>query len=443
MNRFHSLALFCWLIGLLFCAACGQAPYLYIQNTDALKSYITQIAATQPDIVKPKSGGKTPIATCNQAANYAPDAKHPEHTPIRWVRINAHIMNSSDSSRNFKGDEARYFIRRVIETANYKLNENKQMHLPVGNNTPVLPPRFQWLLTGDADKPNHDGVYFHYDDQLFWINKKGPNSFHSRDVCDKYSVYADSIINIFFVEHHPDSCKSKTYKASGDGIGYTNCVKIIGAYNTLQTNLANKMDNAFEVNVGGYADLLNHELGHSVGLPHTWNGQDGCDDTPPNNNCWNYNEGKNCETEVSNNIMDYNAFRNALTPCQIGRVHYNLSQTQQRQHAFAKPTWCQRDPNATIYLQKGDTITWSSIKDLNGDLVIQSGAQLTLKCTLSMPPDSRIIVQSDATLILDACTITQRCPSPKTWRGIELQKSKGKHKANLIVKNNATLQTFN
>ena len=59
-----------------------------------------------------------------------------------------------------------------------------------------------------------------------------------------------------------------------------------------------------------------HELGHSLGLLHTWNQDDGCDDTPRNAGCW----GDTC----SNNMMDYNASQSALTACQLGIIHYYL-----------------------------------------------------------------------------------------------------------------------
>ena len=424
---------------LLFFTSCLGTAYRYVRTNEDLKRYVTQLPYSE--VVLPKNTDKN--SPCTDFNNYAPDSLHPEYTPVRWVRVNAHFVNSSDSSRNYQGEEAVRFVETMLQHANKKLNENEQMRLPLGNNTPVLQPRFQWRLTGLPNDPADKGVYFHYDDDLYWVNKKGPGSFHSRNVCNKYSVWGDSIINVFFVEHHPDSIKSPTYRATGNGIGYATCVKMIGAFYAYQNNLANNLENAFEINADGFANLFNHELGHSLGLSHTWNVNDGCDDTPLNNNCWNINEGKNCETEVSNNIMDYNAFSNALSPCQIAKVQYNMAQPKLKQSIVVSPVWCEYDPEATLYINTGDTITWQCNKDFNGDIVVKSGAQLTLRCHISMPPGSKIVVQRGAKLILDGCHIEQRCPNPRPWQGIELQRKCLKPKPRLIVQNGATMVIAN
>jgi hypothetical protein len=62
-----------------------------------------------------------------------------------------------------------------------------------------------------------------------------------------------------------------------------------------------------------------------MGLHHTWSSSDNdfCNDTPTNPNCWNVNEPAGC-APLSNNLMDYNANSNALTICQVNRIHYFL-----------------------------------------------------------------------------------------------------------------------
>lgn len=107
------------------------------------------------------------------------------------------------------------------------------------------------------------------------------------------------------------------------------------------------------------ASLLNHEIGHTLSLQHTWNETDGCNDTPrgfiydrwyfntntnmwecllnQNANCWRYDPGtptcpqstggKPCDDwgKISNNVMDYNEYTpHAYTVCQIGRINAHL-----------------------------------------------------------------------------------------------------------------------
>jgi hypothetical protein len=66
---------------------------------------------------------------------------------------------------------------------------------------------------------------------------------------------------------------------------------------------------------------IKHELGHCMGLQHSWIADDECDDTPPNPNCWDENQ---CQGIPSNNMMDYNNSESALTQCQINKMHNTL-----------------------------------------------------------------------------------------------------------------------
>jgi hypothetical protein len=107
--------------------------------------------------------------------------------------------------------------------------------------------------------------------------------------------------------------------ASGwaSGIGDKDYVVIGGVYQKYQDWLVHSWANAAG---------LTHELGHTLGLLHTWNG-DGIDDTPNNHNCWNLNlADSDCDEfeEVSNNIMDYNADKASLTLGQLHRAHFYL-----------------------------------------------------------------------------------------------------------------------
>ncbi len=167
--------------------------------------------------------------------------------------------------------------------------------------------------------------------------------------------------------------------------------------------------------------LLHHEIGHSMGLRHTWRGNDGCDDTPTHSNCWNRTKGKKpCDEWWSNNFMDYNAHCSAWSPCQIGILHRNFSDKRKTVRKLLEPNWCYLDDSKTIKI-KGE-VEWPGAKDLEGNLVIEDGASLTIKCRLSIPKDGKIIIHPKGKLILDGAQLENACGD--TWKGIEIWSNK-------------------
>ena len=67
-----------------------------------------------------------------------------------------------------------------------------------------------------------------------------------------------------------------------------------------------------------------------------------------------------------------------------------------------------------------DTVVWNASRDLEGDLTIAKGGQLTIRCRLSMPPGGVITVHPGGVLILDEARIHNACGLQ--WEGIEVQK---------------------
>ncbi len=399
-------------VGLLFLFACNKkATYSFLNGNEI----IVDPAAPPPLTVR--------TDPCRAITNYIPDTNRLEHMPMRWVRVNAHIIDREDGQHNFPDPLGREFVRLLIEMANKRLASNVKMHLPPNNDTPVLPTRYRFKLVGSEDDPNDDGIYFHRDNELYFINKKdrrGANSIFAKKPFDVVGKRKNEVINILFLEHHKDSIPSPTYKASGDGAGTAKWVKMVGSYNNWKDN-EGKISLAELAN--GMAALFNHELGHSLGLAHTWIGNDGCDDTPPNNNCWNIDpnsEQCNSMDKISNNVMDYNAWQAAFTPCQIGKIHKKLS-TKSSVRKMLEPTWCTYQSDKSVRIRNGQNITWAGAKDLEGDLIIKKGATLTAQCVISLPAKAKILVEAGGKLVLDGATLTNRCQEDQKWEGIEIQ----------------------
>lgn len=341
---------------------------------------------------------------CYNYNSYIPDTSHLDHTPVKTIRVNFHWMQPLEAVVDYPEEKVEEFSRGLLMACNYAMANNKAMWLPHNNDTPTLPIQIQYELTPRSDDAEDDGIYFHYDDELYYYVAKGKNrNLYDRRVINKFGVQLDSVLNIFFMPHHPDSVASKSYLAVGTGVALGNSIKLAG------------VDPAGDF--WPFRGVFNHEVGHIFGLSHTWAYNDGCDDTPRHQqNCWNRDQ-PGCATNTSNNVMDYNALQLAWTPCQIGKVHQRMADTRANARKLLSPTWCQLAEEKTVVIR--DTISWTGARDLEGHLVIAPGAQLSVACRVSLPPAGKITVQPGGTLILNGATLHNACG--QEWLGIEIQ----------------------
>ncbi len=399
MNRIASL---CWCLCFVLWGCTPQLTSRFATFEDLV---------LKPDSDQSESFNKR-RNDCRDPLAYAPDTNNLAATPVKYIRLNVHFMNSSDSSSNYYGREAEKFAWGMVQTANETIGRNKKMLLPPGNDTPVLPPRYQYVLTG---RPGEKGVYSHFDDELYYYVHKGQNAnLFDRRVIEKYGVQLDSVLNIFIMPHHPDSIASPTYNAYGVGVALGKAIKLSGVYENKSPFWT-------------FKGLFNHEVGHIFGLGHTWAFNDGCDDTPRHPGCWDQYGPPPCDSLASNNLMDYNNSQGAWTPCQIGKVHQRMANILSRQRKFLVPTWCELKEEGHVFIR--DTVTWNGAKDLEGHLTLERDAHLTVRCRVSLPRNAKITVKPGATLVLDNCQVHNDCGDE--WEGIELQRE-GKHEGRLI-----------
>ncbi|GLR19144.1 hypothetical protein GCM10007940_37600 [Portibacter lacus] len=338
--------------------------------------------------------------SCNDISAYIPDTLNAHVDNIKYIRLNMHFMNTSDWKSNYYGESGKDYAKQLIYQANRKLVYNKKMNLPEGNATPVYDPLYQYVLK-DED------IYFHADDALcFYVNEGKNRNNYKRTVIDKYKVDNDSMLNVFYMVHHPDSIKSRTYSASAAGIALGKSIKLGTIY---------KPDDKPWL----HSPLLNHEVGHVMGLSHAWNKNDGCEDTPPHPNCWAPTPTGKCKGVTSNNMMDYNSNQHAITPCQIGKMRKNMSKIGSKQRDLLEQRWCTLNPNKNVIISSN--VHFQGAKDLEGNVIIQDGGQLKISCRLSMPAGSSITVEPGGMLILDNARLHNDCGMD--WNGIVLQKS--------------------
>lgn len=188
--------------------------------------------------------------------------------------------------------------------------------------------------------------------------------------------------------------------------------------------------------VGNYsyaiAQLIAHELGHTIGLRHTNIPQ--FPDLPQKDK---FGFIPCNETNTSNNIMGYNMCRKYLSPLQIAYVHKRYSADSS---LIRLTTANEYDTSKTIQIWY-DT-TWNTSKIIKGDLVVRKGTTLSINNQVHLSSKSIIYLEKKSSLIVEGGTLTNFFESG--WGGIQTCRSyerknkkarKIKNQGKIILKN--------
>ncbi|MBA2423220.1 MAG: hypothetical protein H0V61_08350, partial [Chitinophagales bacterium] len=307
-------------------------------------------------------------AVCNTTSNYTPDDEHPDFRPIVYLLVNIHFFQKQDGSGNFAetsdGNGNSYptgydYAELLIGAANDRLEENQQMFLPPGNNTPVKPTQYRFVLWGisinESNVQGDNGIYFHQvpDGDYFY---NGTLSGWK----DSYSVNGDQVIDVWLCATLGGSCGG-----FAEGVGTGDETKITDPWYS-------------HVNGGcgfwNFGRLLNHEIGHLLGNCHSFYSFNICNDIDPVNECNNpgYTNSScggpsSCDNwgSGSNNFMGYNDNQSAWTPCQLGIIHEYL--TNSLPSYVDRNYICNYDGAKTITINTGESFVWNASRHLQGD----------------------------------------------------------------------------
>lgn len=356
---------------------------------------------------------------CNSPGNYEPDLVNLDRRPILTLQVNVHYIQKMNGSGNYPETGSPVngvqFAQDFIDRANYLMRNNTAMNYPNVSPPPVLPVHLQFELAPNPNDPTSDGVYFWPapDAHFYYCRDTNDNCPRGGTMADIFSIYENlytaqqgNVINIFFLDHSDPNYTVGAGRAESSGGGTGDAIKVLNSWETMQQNLNNPTSV-----VNSMAGTLMHEVGHLLGLRHIFEYAP-CYGIP-----WGViNKG------TGNNIMDEGGGLISWIPCQIGAAHRDIYQFEL---PFVKKDYCVYDANKTVTINSGEDILWAGSRYLSGDLIIESGAKLTLCCKLGMPAGSKIIVEPGGQFIVDAGQITNVCE--EFWKGIEVQGDKTQH----------------
>ena len=397
------------------------------------------------------------ISPCENFTNYGPDPDFPEHTPLRYIKVVLHIFQREDPSNsgqihptdpaNYTAEDHMDIIRSWFTDPNGTNNQWSDM-CSIPEVVPTMTDaRIRLVNTGTE---GYD-VFFH-PDESGWAGNLG--SMKTKYVTNPNpglidSAYYQSLTDPDIKNAHHVFI-ANNWPSGGDcGGGYTEggefcdtnspASVIFGNYKVFKalgdTTLPCAVPNLPGNDTAALGQQILGEIYHLLSVDHLSPLQahfrhddlpgsgDGCYDTPLGIESLNLT---GCQYEE----------RCALTQCQIGRMHRFMEKNSPEFERFlvghdsvGQPIFSRTERNcnltdADIVVPTGADVIWTGPRSLRSNVVVESGAKLTITCDIGMPQGGRFTVETGAKLTIDGAKIYNNCDGD-FWHGIEVQGTPG------------------
>jgi hypothetical protein len=395
----------------------------------------------------------TDVQNCNRFDAYVPNPELIEHLPIKYIRVVVHVLQREAplSPENFTSADAS-LISDMFNHPSLGLNafygnlcDSPNDNVPV----PISDSRIRFVNNAE------EGVdlFFHQDNEGWatgLVTCGSGYTYMGTSISTLEDTYIDPLTNLdsrnAFHVFLPGTVWCDFASGPNQGIiGTEDILKRCGGGFTSRLNnctdppraIINGIYQFYKIMIGVDSNICGltlpkepetlggsfvGELFHILGLDHISPlqahvvGGDFCDDTP-----W---------IDPYNKMGDGQEHRCALTPCQVGRIHWTLSNSDiglERFLVSTNPDVYSMTPSGycdisepDLVIPSGYNVEWEFPRQIRSNVLVKSGGKLTVRCDVGLPRDATITVEKQGQLTVVGARLYNNCDG-EHWQGIIVQ----------------------